>query len=106
VRFADFTPNRVELDVRAARPRVLVLCEMFEKNWRARIGDAEVPIAPANVVFRAVEVPAGRSRVVFEYAPRPFLIGAGISGVALAIVLALGLGMGIVNRKSVSGIIH
>lgn len=83
-----FTPNRVELDVRAGGARTLVLCEMFEKNWTAKVNNAATPVYPANYLFRAVDVPGGSSRVVFEYRPAAVRWGAAITLVALGGMLA------------------
>jgi uncharacterized membrane protein YfhO len=38
-------------------------------GWVAEIDRRTVPILRANVLFRAVEVPAGSHRVVFRFAP-------------------------------------
>lgn len=89
VRFISFEPNRVELAVQANRPRELVLSSMFEKNWTATVNDIKTEVSPANYAFRAVQVPAGVSRVVFEYRPLAFYWGAGISAVALLSLLLL-----------------
>lgn len=91
VNFTSFTPNRVELDVQAARPRVLVLAEMFEKNWTARVNGEKHPVYPANYLFRAIDVPAGRSHVVFEYRLMAFYWGAALTLLALAGVVGLAL---------------
>ena len=97
-RIVAFSPNRVELETRADRPRMLVLCEMFEKNWSARVNGAPAAIAPANYLFRAVEIPAGRARVVFTYAPAAFARGALITLILLALTLALGLAAALRRR--------
>ena len=91
VRFISFEPNRVELETWAARPRTLVLCEMYEKSWTARVNGEARTVYPANVLFRAVAVPAGRARVVFEYRPAALRWGAGITLAALG-ALAAGAG--------------
>ena len=45
------------------------------------------PVARANVAFRAVTVPAGRHRIVFDYAPASVRTGAAIAGAALLLIL-------------------
>lgn len=89
VRFVSFDPNRIELEVQANRPRELVLSSMFEKNWTATVNDTKTEVSPANYAFRAVQVPAGVSRVVFEYRPLAFFWGTGISAVALFLLLLI-----------------
>jgi uncharacterized membrane protein YfhO len=56
----------------------------------------EQRIYPANVAFRAVALPEGASRVVFEYRPLDFTLGATGSGAA---VLAWFLMLGLVKRR-------
>ena len=86
-----FSPNRVELTARAAQPRVLVLAEAYEKNWKATIDGKAAPVFPANYLFRGVIVPAGASHVVFSYEPAAFRWGALLSLLSLSGVLAVGL---------------
>jgi hypothetical protein len=92
VRFISFGMQRVVLEVRANRPRELVLCGMFERNWTARVNGRRVTIGPANYVYRAVQVPAGVSRVVFKYHPRTFYRGVAVSAVSFIILMLIGIG--------------
>lgn len=48
----------------------LVLSESMLPGWKAYIDGVEVPIYYANYLFQAVEVPAGKHRVTFEYRDR------------------------------------
>jgi hypothetical protein len=48
---------------------MLALNETWYPGWVAEIDGNRVPILRADVLFRAVEVPAGRHHVVFRYAP-------------------------------------
>lgn len=88
VEIASFRANRVELAVTASRSRVVVLCEMYDEGWTARVNGAAAVVRPANFLFRAVTVPAGRSTVVFEYRPASFVVGAWVSTIA---AMAIGL---------------
>ena len=55
-----------------------------------------VPIRHANLVARAVEVPAGAQEVVFRFVPGSFYAGAATS---LAALLALVIGAGVVRVR-------
>jgi uncharacterized membrane protein YfhO len=46
-----------------------VLNDVWHPWWFARVDGREAPIARANVIFRAVRVPAGHHRVTFEFQP-------------------------------------
>ncbi len=68
-RIAAWDSARIEVDVDSALGGVLALHETWYPGWIAEIDGKHVQIMRADVLFRAVEVPAGRHRVVFRYAP-------------------------------------
>jgi hypothetical protein len=91
VELVEQRPERIVADVRADTGAFLVLTDTWFPGWRARVDEREVPILRAYGALRAVPVPAGSSRVTFEYAPRSFAMGATASvlGVLLAAALPL-----------------
>jgi hypothetical protein len=68
-RIAAWRPARIEIDVDSELGGVLALHETWYPGWIAEVGGRRVPILRADVLFRGVEVPAGRHRVVFRFAP-------------------------------------
>ncbi len=68
-KIALWRPGRIEIDVDAATAGVLVLHDTYYPGWIAEVDGREMPIMRAEVLFRAVEVPAGRHRIVFRFAP-------------------------------------
>jgi uncharacterized membrane protein YfhO len=68
-RIAAWSPARIEIDVNSLLGGVLALHETWYPGWIAEIDGRRVPIMRADVLFRGVEVPAGRHRVVFRYVP-------------------------------------
>lgn len=85
VAIAERSQRRIALEMEAAGPRLLTLLDSYSKGWRCVLdGAEELQIHPANVNFRAVAVPAGRHRVVFEYLPPLFAAGAIVSLLGLA----------------------
>ena len=84
-------PNRVVVHARLAEPGMLVLADSYYPGWRATLEGAVLDIHPANHLFRGVFLPAGSHRVVFEYRPRSFVLGALISGASALVCLALAL---------------
>ena len=71
--------DALELEVEASAPAMLVLVEAFGPGWRATVDGQPVEVLKANLLFRAVRVPAGRHRVGFRYRPPSVLRGAALS---------------------------
>jgi len=86
-------PDRVELVASLASPGWVVLADTFYPGWSATIDGVATPIHPADLLFRAVFVPAGTHRIVFRYdAPALHL------GLVLAVV-GLGLSAFLIVRR-------
>lgn len=76
-----FSANRLELEVEtpadgAGSPRWLYYADTAHPFWRAYVDGAEAPILRANLAFKAVPIPPGRSIVRFVYGD-PILQGTG-----------------------------
>jgi uncharacterized membrane protein YfhO len=91
-------PERFVVQLSATRPGWLIVTDNFYPGWMAERDGTSVPIRRGNFLFRAVEVPAGESRVVLRYRPISFLLGAAGSLMALGV----GLGWAWAPRKKVS----
>ena len=81
-------PRRVEVDVAARTPAVLVLSDHWYPGWEATVNGAPTPILRAYHALRAVQVPAGKSLVRFDYRPRSFRIGLTLAAVAAMAIIA------------------
>jgi hypothetical protein len=79
----SYEPERVVVETTGASDGWLVLTDAWYPGWRATVDGASVEITRADVLFRAVPIPAGRHRIQFVYSPISFRIGVGISLVAL-----------------------
>jgi hypothetical protein len=71
-KIASLRPGRMEIDTESTRGGVLAVHGTYYPGWIAEIDGNLVPIMRANVLFRAIEVPAGKHHVVFRYAPFRF----------------------------------
>ena len=69
VAIAIYRHDQVVIDVTAAAPGMLVLHDLFHPAWRASLDGEPVAVYRANVLFRAVFVPAGRHTVRFTHHP-------------------------------------
>ncbi len=82
-------PERVEVETSSTGPSYLFLADTFDPGWSATVDGRPAPIRPAFVAFRAVFVPGGSHRVVFAYRPAGFVVGGVVTGIGLALALAL-----------------
>lgn len=80
--------DRLEFEVQASGPGYLVVLQTHEAGWRARVDGTPTHVLRANVLFQAVAVPGGRSRVVLEYRPGSVFLGAAVSAVSALFLLA------------------
>jgi len=86
-----FMPERVDLEVEAAAPSLVVLAQTWYHPWRAYVGGAPARLLRANYAFQAVEVPAGARHLRLVYEDHALRAGAIISALALLACAAGGL---------------
>ena len=80
----------VRLRTESDAPGYLVLKDAFYPGWQATVNDAPAPIYRANLLFRAIPVPAGESAVVLRFEPTLWRAALYI-GIALWIIAVLTL---------------
>jgi hypothetical protein len=90
VTFVADDPERVVLRVRAPARGFLFLADTSYPGWTVRVDGRPAELLRADYTFRAVEVPAGESEVVFAYRPPSLRWGAALSLAGLVVALALG----------------
>ncbi len=69
VTIVDYTDNAVKIDVSAPEAGIAVLHDLFYPGWEAYVDGIKKPVLRANILFRGVEVPAGRHSVSFVFRP-------------------------------------
>ncbi|HLD25031.1 MAG TPA: YfhO family protein [Patescibacteria group bacterium] len=70
---------------------LLVVTDTYYPGWKATVDDKPTEILPVNIRHRGLIVPQGDHIVVFHYEPESLKSGAIISGVALAVIIGLGV---------------
>ncbi len=78
-----FQNKRVEVEVEAAAPSMLVVSQTYYHPWRAYVDARSTPLLRANYAFQAIQVPGGRHQVRLVYEDRAFQSGASISALAV-----------------------
>jgi len=83
-----YEATRVVVRVEADVPGWLVLTDAYYPGWQATVDGEPVPLYRANLMFRAVPVPAGTHEIVFTfgYGSRLTLLLAGSGLLALALL--------------------
>lgn len=87
-----YSAEHISVEVTSSAEGYLMLTDAFYPGWRALVNGRPTDILRADVMFRAVRVPAGASTVVFEYRPGwlPQVLYAGAAAwlLTLGVVLA------------------
>jgi len=65
----SWSPDRMEVEVDNKQPGILVVHDSYYPGWVAEVDGLPARILRTNVLFRGVEVAAGRHRVVFRFEP-------------------------------------
>lgn len=86
VRLEEWSPNALRFEVDAPAPVKLVVNANNDGGWRLTAGEGG--ILPAARL--EVQLPAGRQSVRLQYRKGSAVLGASISGLAAAVLLALG----------------
>ncbi|MDA1273379.1 MAG: hypothetical protein O2960_04910 [Verrucomicrobia bacterium] len=76
--------HRIDVEVQAAEPSLLVVAQSFYHCWRAYVDGVPVPLWRGNVAFQVVSIPSGRHSVKFVYQDNALRLGTVISLMALA----------------------
>jgi hypothetical protein len=69
VAMSQYSNTEIVIEVEAERAGFVVLNDVWHPWWSATVDGEEAEILKANVVFRAVQVPAGKHKVRFSFKP-------------------------------------
>ncbi|MCS6777984.1 MAG: YfhO family protein, partial [Chthonomonadaceae bacterium] len=92
-RLLQQTTDALTIEAETDRPALLVVTDAYSRGWRAVAlpgsRQQQYTVMPANYIFRAVPLQAGKHRLRMEYAPWEFPVGLGISLSATGLYLIL-----------------
>mgnify|MGYP001401398256 CR=1 FL=1 len=83
VEVISYSPESIELSAHLPYEGVLVLSEPYFPGWRCQVNGRIADVRRADVILRAVVLPAGTHTVTFTYSPASVRIGALVSLAAL-----------------------
>ena len=92
VTIRSYTPERIEIAVETDADGYLVLTDAYYPGWTATVDGTPVEIERADVLFRAVRVPAGASEIIFTYQPAgyPPALWIGVGAFAICLLVLTG----------------
>lgn len=99
VRIEDYQPERVVVEVSTRYDGALILADAWYPGWEASVDGTRAKILRADLLFRAVPIPAGRHKVIFRYNPTSFRAGVMVSGVSFIIAISLAVAGPILRRR-------
>ena len=83
----SYTPNQVKIKTETSQDEILVLADQFDEGWKATIDGKKVRLVPANLIFRAVKIPAGKHEVIFNYYPTSFDLGLKVLSISILLII-------------------
>ena len=89
----------MEVRTSSTAPTFLVTSDAYYPGWRAKIDGLETGLYRADYAIRGVMLPPGEHIVRFDYRPRSFYFGAGVSILSLLVLGAIA-SAGFFYRKS------
>jgi hypothetical protein len=98
---ATYEPERVTLETSVNQDSYLVLTDAYYPGWTATIDGQSASIERADVLFRAIKVPAGAHQIEFRYEPASFMIGTMISIGAWLLLIGVAAINGVRARRRV-----
>ena len=99
-RVAAYENERVVVEAEAREDGWLLLLDSYYPGWRAEVDGTAAEIYRANGFFRAVRVPAGRHKVVFDFHPGNFYRGLAVSGLGFLVWVGMMLFCFRIRRSS------
>jgi hypothetical protein len=102
-RLAEPDPQTIVLEAHLDRPGFVLVADTFYPGWAATVDDVPTVIHPANLLFRAVAVPAGKHTIVMKYGSSWLPIGGALTLIGLLLAVALLVRDRFLNRRRVRG---
>lgn len=93
-RIIGYSFNRVIVHTESSKPALLILTDAFAEGWEVEVDDQSAELMRADVMFRAVCVPAGTHLVSFHFQPKHFRLGLMLGGIGVFLLCGLLVGTG------------
>ena len=95
VEITKYTGPEIEMNISRSKPGFLVLSEIFyPAGWVATLDGEEIEINKTNYVLRGMKIPAGDHKLVMEFRPNSYELGATLGWISFSSQLLLFLMFG------------
>ena len=94
-----------QLRTDAPQGTVLRVAEKFDPGWMAWVDGREVPVAIADYICMAVQVPPGPHEVVFRQRHDPLMRGLTVAGMGIVFLAVLGAAAGSLRSRRSAGVV-
>lgn len=84
----SYRPNKIELKIKSNSNGFLVLSDSYHPNWYAKVDGKRTAILRANYIMRAIQVAAGKHRIIFTYRPKYIIIGLAITAIGWIVIFS------------------
>jgi hypothetical protein len=91
VSYSRRAPDRIELEIEANAPALVVVAERFDPGWSLRIDGAPAELRKANLSALSFAAPAGRHHAVLRFLPWGLLPGLALAAAACLALVGLQL---------------
>lgn len=85
----ETSPTAIRVATESSSPAYLVLSEVYYPDWKATVDGKPVKILPADYLFRAVQIPAGKHEVRMVLASTTYRIGLALTLGSLAFIIVM-----------------
>lgn len=103
VRLTDYAPDALGYEINSKKGGVIVFSDIYYPGWKAMIDGEETPVGRADYILRAINVPAGKHKVIMTFDPQTIYTTESIAysaiGIVFIIVIGLGVQYGLKRRK-------
>lgn len=86
VTLTGYEANRLTYEIDSEKGGVLVFSDIYYPGWTATVSGQDVPVARANYILRAIQIPAGKQEVVMTFDPQTVHTTEAIAYGALAVL--------------------
>lgn len=83
-RIIQETPTLITVLAEMETQGLVVLADAWNRGWKARVGETNLPILRVNHAVRGVLLPAGSHELEFRYEPQTYRMGCALSGMGCA----------------------